>query len=456
MRPAMSAAVCVFAALIIWFGVLDGSKTPYAQMIQRLERARTVHLVVKRLQDGELQPTDEVWYDRDAGSVAWNYREGKSPVMRIDDGTTQWEHTDGTDYCVRSESKGRGAMPEEIADILELRSIAEFLGRAGDPVRRESIDGIDCEVYEATNLSATPEYSRLGAAWIDGNMRFRKCMKWRLDEEGEWLLYSLADIEYDVSIDKSRFKPDFGPGVKVLDAAEPKTAERMYPEQFDLGKAIYTYEAEGHIFAVHELKRCEDDFVYLVCSTRPTEETIREFGPVEYQGNIMTCYAYPLLLGCYERLEDGTPVEYNSPPGTFAEFYFEGLVVKWAVSLQMPGPPENADTYRLGVQICTSSGSPRIRKPGDKDYFDPLVTLPLPQEKTSISDVAAAIRKDTLALEPIAWDVRLTLGFRPAPGSEGQLLAIEKKPSEISLSEFEDICTTRLDHLKSDRGYTLY
>ena len=200
--------VAAIIALGLFFLFARGRATMYAQVIDALGKVQTLHLVDAILRDGQWEKQEEIWYDRDVGVAATAWQDGKMTFQRIDNGEHVWMHMAGSDLGRRSRSMGPFRV---VADLLQtgvftrdrIRVAGEDKVAAGTP-------------WKAYSLSNGTDTVRL-LVWLDGERRVRAWEKRRLSKEGLWETYRTGTVEYDGELDLAVFKPDFGPGVRIVE-----------------------------------------------------------------------------------------------------------------------------------------------------------------------------------------------------------------------------------------------
>ena len=129
----------------------------------------------------------------------------------------------------------------------------------------------------------------------------------------------MIEVYYNVPIDPNRFEPSFGPNVQIIGS------ETFTDHRFALGKAIVVKEVMGLVFAVHELKRVEGGPVFVLSSTRASDQTIHDFGPIRslYEGD--KHYGESKLDSGWKRVDQDKECFYQ--PADLAVFSGDGLRV---------------------------------------------------------------------------------------------------------------------------------
>ena len=318
-----AAVALIVIGLFVLFS--NGQETLYAKAVRALEQVHTLHIVMEEYRDGKLFKKHEIWYDRGAGIVEEESYEGRTD-MRIDNGRYEWRFVPGKEFIARLKSYKDN-------DAFARQCCTEWLRH--NPVRIPSgdmvIDGIMCNMYVISDSQVKV------SIWVDGNNYVRQFKQ--STELGYQRVESRASVEYDVVIDKNRFSPEFGQGVKVVNPRE------WIEEQYPLDKAIFTRECLGFVFAVHKLIQCENSLKYLVCSTRLSEQTRREIGtghPWTYYGesnlfdryNETYSYDHPILLG---------------------QVKHDGVIVDWYLLLPSSDKVRHSPNCDVDVRVSTAN-----------------------------------------------------------------------------------------------------
>ena len=294
----IAAAALIFIGLFFLFS--DGQKTLYAQVIKAFEQARTIHVVIQEHRDRHWFKEQEIWYDREEGIHEEERFEDQTQI-RIDNKQYEWRYTVG-DKLVAKVSSYRD--PDEWAkDLYEWLRFNPKRDPSGDKV----IDGVTCDMY----VLSIPDGDEKVSVWV--NKKNRVLEFENIEQRGGQEIRSVATLKYDIEIDKSLFSPRFDSNMEIIGP------RGLIEEQFPLETAIFTRKCLGFVFAVHELKTCENGLKYIVCSTRLSDKTRREIGtghPWTYYGqsdlfdryNETYSYDHPILLGQLEH--DGVMINW--------------------------------------------------------------------------------------------------------------------------------------------------
>ena len=371
-----AAAVVVIAVFLLF----DRTPTLYAQIMEVLEDTQTVHLVGENLIDGQLTTDTEVWYDRDKGIVRTFWHEGQKSSILIDDGKHMWYYSKLNDVVTRS--KSRRDSIDIIEKLLEINNFKSGVDR--DPDNDKIIDGIMCKAY----VFSSTQKSKIARFWIDESKRVRIYEKAQLGGDGQWHKISICRAEYNIPIEPNIFVPDFGSSAKKIHV------DKSIEEKFDLGKAVFSKETDGLIFAVHELKKCENNMTYIVCSIRPTEEirhkaktygltTARMFGYFDWLPLSKAEQYYPIRL---------------------LEMYHDGLLVRWNLMVPRTSLSEKTDEFEVGICIKYEGRLANKREQENMPtevIFDPICVLPFEKQQLLLEKAITDTYSEYERLQPL-------------------------------------------------------
>jgi len=434
MKATIGVAACIAIALGAW--VVLGTATPslYAQAVKAIEQARTVHAVGKRLQDGKMVKMMEAFYERGVGMAEYDYSE-KHPFFRIDDGKYCWRRS-GNGPLVQSKSEDPAGIVKKVVRATTRLLEGEENARR-EPAGDRAIDGAVCKQYVV--LRSDGRFRAL--IWIDQKDRLRRFEK-QQPKADDWETYQTVTVEYDVRIDRSRFQ------VKIPPAATVVNAEQVLAG-FALEKAIFKKELMGLIFAVHDLQRCDNGMIFIVCSTRPCPAVIREFGPIRSHTDGSAVYGDFQLDGSWKRV-DGKERYYQ--PIRLANLYHDGMYVQWELLHPLGAWPQPMETCELSAYVYARGKlQEKYTQAGQNWYkrFGPLAELPLPGQAVPFGEVVGKIHADALALEPLdgqAWVIEAS-----RQGPDGQWTTRYRRPSELPPHQFAEEVQGELEHLEQFR-----
>lgn len=426
--PLAAASLIAFMTLIAWFAMSAlAPKTLYAQVIQSLDKARSIHAVGKGLEDGKWVKQTEVWYEKGKGVAEYGY--SPRTYYRVDNGKYQWlKQGDGP--IVRSASSDPLGVVRKIFDTYAklLRDKDRVMT---DPQEKDTIDGASCRVYVRYSRPNIAESKHRFLIWIDEDNRARKLEKQRLRDNQHWETYRTTKVEYNVDVDPEHFTPRIAPNEPVV------VSEKLLDEFFGLNRTVVQKEIFGHIFAVHQMRRCEGGLIFLLCSSRPTPATIDEFGPIVSRGRKgrgSVTHAYLDLDTSWERVNGKE--RYHVIHG-LGRMYNDGLCARWYVIDPIGDWGEN--TVTLSV---IASSSWKLREKYKREGLPlvkrkiPLATLPIPKDPPwSIKDVLHKTYQDAQSLQTVAFQVYVPNGI-VIDNPDGSFSYSGGPPRRISQDEY--------------------
>jgi len=416
---------CAAAAVLIVasFVMLHSSETRlYAQVSKTMGNARTIHYIGQEMHNGKWQNTAEIWCKKGVGERRIEWDKNKETVT-VNNGQYTWKYTTGNSFAIRDKSSG-----VEMGLSAELHELEKYLKMC----QRESsgdmiIDGFQCDLHVATSHTDLHLATKGDDAeefrmmfWIDSQKKLRRCEK-RTPQNDEWVLDAIGEIEYDVELDPTLLRADFGREVKIIEA------EEKLDEYFSLDETVFTRETIGLIFAIHKVKRYQSDMLYIVCSLRPTEETRREF---RYQGR--STYGGFNLDISWKQIEPSSGHVRWYQHVNLGRIGHTGLDARWYLLAPKGLGAERIDQCELKVRIEAGRDHKRHRTASGlsrEETFKPLATLSLPEEHTSLAQVLDDVYGATQSLESIVEYGELAIKERPYTDEELDEL-IEKFPND--------------------------
>ncbi len=402
----VAAAVAVLiVGLVLLVG--DGQQTLYAQVVEALEQARTLHVVAKEYRDGRWFKDHEIWYDREAGIIEEERYEGRTDV-RIDNGRYEWRYAVGGELVAQLRSYRDN---DEIARNL----CAEWLRYEPNrvPSGDGAIDGVPCKMYVLSKL-----LERKVSIWVDGKNHVRQ-IEQAIELRGQKTEYR-ATVEYDVVIAQNRFSPKFGPDMKVINPRE------WIEERYPLDTAIFTRKCLGFVFAVHELKTCENGLIYLVCSNRLSEQTRREIGT----GHPWTYYGQSDLWGRYDK--SGLYLEASDDPILLSGMTHDGIRISWYLFLPSDDKARQSPGCDVDVRVNTANQlEEKCKAEGLPTREKFRLNIATQERQVSLREIVKQVYSLGEKLNPIVHSFVLT---KVVTKPDGEKIAASRSPV-IGLSE---------------------
>jgi hypothetical protein len=428
-----SAAAMILIALLILYSTTNS--TLYAQVIKAMKKAQTVHATNYHLQEANMVKTGEIWYKRNIGyKIVWQHNGADN--LLIDDGQSRWEYQQGQNIAVKSKSISTESLPREITET------SRYLDRCiKDKDRIDIISGAPCQVYVGS-YPDKPDSTRL-LFWVDESLRLRRFEE-KVLENNAWKTIERGDIDYDMNIDISVFKPDFGSEVEIVDSA------KILDDYFSLEKPIFAKEEMGLVFAVHEIQKCQNDFIVTVSSLRPTEETKREIASCDPLAKNYGDYQFG---SGYQRLEDREGTSYI--PIRLARFYCNGLDIQWTFFIPQGFEAGQVDHLKLELYYLYTCGklAEKRKKSGlsDRERFNPIAILPLPNNSVSLESQLNKTYNLIKLLELIRAEIQLELMSVPFTDEEMDTFTKDRPDDGITKMWKAGNRDSRLFHAQSKK-----
>lgn len=422
-----AAAILVIGS--VWLLFFQGNSTLYARVVRAMERARTVHAVGYRRVGGELVWGNEMWYARGEGfRMSWEQSGTKHVV--IDNGRHRWVYQAGQDFAGQSKSVTAEMLPREITET------GRYIDRCA--LQRETdavIDGFACDLYVGS-YPDKPDTTQL-MYWVDRELRPRRFEE-RVLEGRAWVTVERVEIAYNVEIDPAVFRPDFGTGVRIVDE------EKVLEERFSLDEPLFQQEEMDLVFAVHEVKRCEGDLIYVVSSLRPNEKLT---GKYARKGITAWNYGDYQFGASYERL--GPDEHHSFGPIELASFYQDGLLIRWTVFIPRGFAAGEVNEIPLELYYLYASGSWAAERLEagleDRKRIKPITVLPLPDEAVTLESRLRETYGILELLKPMTADVRLQL--TPVPFTDEEMEEFTRQhPEGGTTKAYRNDPTHRLMH----------
>ena len=421
MKSSIGIAACLAIALAAWL-ILSavGGDPLYAQVIEAVGKARTVHLVGRQLENGTWTKEMEAFYERGVGVAEYGYRRDGKTELRIDNGKHCWRRT-GDGPVVQSKSADLLGIIEKLFRMtVEGLTSREY---TRDPTGDRAVDGVKCRLY----VRQRPGGSDRRRIWIDLEGRMRRWEEHRSAEQG-WETCGEVTVQYDVPIDPSHFQPPVAPAATVLNAGG------LLEEQFGLENAIFIKEVMGLAFAVHDIRRCDNGMIFAACSLRPLPETVRKLGAIRSETMGDTVYGDFQLDTSWKRV-DGKERSYQ--PISLGTAYQDGLQIQWVLLHPLGDWPKETPTCELSAYVHTRGKLQQQRQQAGEKWwrrYRPLTVLPLPEEAIPLKRIIAGVYSQAVMLEPLAGPVYLNEAARP--GKDGMWSSRCRRPSEMTPEEF--------------------
>ncbi len=391
--------VIVIGLLILLSGGRNSSV--WAQAVDALEQADSVHFEVFAIRDGKQVKDAELWYARGRGVRERSLSSDGKVSERVDNGTFQWVYQSDRKSAIKSKSTD---------PVSSVRKILGYENKMKDmklqrlPEIDRTIDGVVCQAYERQ-----PRYKGVRRiVWVEDAKRPRRSERQRF-EDGKWSAYTWVTFTYDKPLPENIFQPDFGPGVAVIDTTKGSP--------LDLNGNLLSGEVLGLVLTVHEVYRLDNDAILVAWSVQPSEETAKKFGsisssqktPKHYGDAQMTS---PKLLPS----EKG-----HVQPLTIAQCSRHAVQTQWTVLIPKGGWTKPVNAVRMDFIVHARGELQRdLEKKGQKSWLRGFVLgdLPLPKEAVSVQKAYRRVYGQAAAMHQVSKRGQVLLTGKNRPLNE--------------------------------------
>jgi hypothetical protein len=401
-----------------------------------LEKAGTAHIVISALDDKGGRQRGEIWYERGHG-----FRAESPDEIILDDGKHQWTWRPGTKetelVIARRASRDGVAM---ITDMFQLGNAPAAWARQRASEHDREIDGRPCHGFVVTpptpqvpnadgsDLVPDPHPPRI-VVLVDPEERIVHLEAQR-QVDGHWQAEREVSLAYNVKVPAEKLAVNLPASGRVIDA------DRALEERFPLDKALARGEADGLLFAVHELQRGPDEIFYIVSSVRGTPEYLKKHPPQRRRLNLQVT----LLDVAEQCAAASTDLECNRAVLASAEA--DGVHYLWWLAVrrryftveqgkrtphsEAPSLEGNPGKVNVPLQAIHRDG------PGVRDWVRVSVEVPLAvdQPVQPLADLAARARRDALLIQQAPGAIVGLLGW----AKDGEMC--HTLPDQITDAEF--------------------
>ena len=249
------AAMLVVGVLIGLSLFGGGQQSLYAQVRAAAKNVTTIHVVSTEYRRDQPVLSRETWFQR---GVGYHLRESAGDWERIDIQARDaaWLYEPGASIAARQAPyrsvDDLGAL--DLDDLVEIEQLFKH-NPTRDPKSDKEVEG---ERWPCYSLQDDGTVVRV---WLDADRRVRE---YEAHDDGRPRM--TGRVEYDIPIDRKLFAFDPPEGVQVV---EPR---QFLAHSYRLEEALFKRETAGQVFAVHEVKRIDDKWAWMVCSSRLTDE----------------------------------------------------------------------------------------------------------------------------------------------------------------------------------------
>jgi len=399
-------AACLAGVIAVPAALRYTRDLPRDQVLAAIQQARAMHVVsLQQFDDGSWRE-QELVYRRGGPLVEVRYLDGRSNVL-VDDGRSAWEYASGD--LLRGPTYGSVVRTATLAKAVGTEWISPSLSREASADR--SIHGDWCKAYRTTGRGGTWRVR----VWIDESNHVRRCETSRLRGRA-WMPVRIAQVYYGTPTGGFRLFGDADASPEILDTAKPLKS------RFDLKKAMFTRPLGETVFAVHEVTRCEDGLVLLVCSARSTESDWEE-GAADTGGEPCRSSIADRLTVTFDWQPSDTSARQAVPlvPWELRRANHDGLQLAWYILKPQPSASTagagDIDSGCLRVRATMEPAESTGRAPGDGS-FEMVMRLPPATKVVPLAHVVARVYSDALVTGALSDASQAQTG-RAAPSGVG-------------------------------------
>ena len=380
-------ATAVTIAMAVF--LVGGEGSVYAQAIAAIGKARSIHVVALTFDsEGNLtSDRTEVWYDARRG-VREQLTHPHVKKTRIDDGTHEWLYRDEANTLVKGPSRDPFGM---IKDVLEPLKMLKKHGYKLDESIAAPKGLPNCRVYVSERNWEGLQWREW--FWIDDQDRLMRIEEYR-KVDSEWQLDEQIDLQYDVAIADERFRASF-PDARLIDRTAP-----MKP--FTADSMVASAEKLGIVIGIHDVHRLENDAVFVMSTSRPTDEVIKRLGKIDsvrYGNSAVYCEYQWGSNG--RRLPDETWQE-GVYPINIARWSNGGVGYHWVLLLRVSRMLRDDNTMPIGLHIyARGKWQDALKEEGKPWYFSQakdVLTMPVPEVTEALDDVLDDVYQQILTM----------------------------------------------------------
>ena len=408
MKSLLATAASLAVLTVLWWTFRGGS-TLYAQAVDGIRRAGTVHSITTIQPAAADKPAEQVlqsWYERDLG-----FRAEFGNEVRLGNPKNFWTYLKDAKLAIRSDSHGIDDIVDRMLNNEDLQVLKDAGNFERYPSGDQKVDGRPFQAYLVTQLkwSTDPDWKagkRRMVILLDDQSRIARLLA-ETRSEDRWLVQRTTEWKYDVQVDPALFEPRFGDDVKIVDMGA------VFGEFVDLRKAVYREERAGLWYAIHRAERF-DSGILVVSSVRGTAETLKNY-PLTPRRQVG--------IGLY--VTDGPVANYEASPqgdGYFrinlAKASHEGIDVRWWLLVPRGTPSTRFDVapgkVKLPVGITPRGEFAKANFADERGVihhlmWDVVLDLPLVNPLPTLDRIAKHVYADERTLEVVPF-TRLDLG----------------------------------------------
>lgn len=240
MKSLFAIGASLVACVVLWWTVEGSHNTLYAQVIDAVHKARTIHIIHYGQREEKAEPTKiwESWYEKGVGFRRDGYnqtRKGSQSTVCLGNEDDIWTLLHGQkNTVIHSRSKGITKETEQI--FADIDRHASHLQKDGQryPEGDQTFDGQRCKAFLLTKSDRSQPSLETGKLrqlfYLDQQSRLVRVESQAKDGD-RWKTKQFNTIRYDEPFDSALFQPNFGKDFKIVDAGVKSTRpEATKPE----------------------------------------------------------------------------------------------------------------------------------------------------------------------------------------------------------------------------------
>ncbi|MGY8767044.1 MAG: hypothetical protein ACKVH8_01270 [Pirellulales bacterium] len=384
---ALSLCIAVLVAGITIVASLGNQQSLYAQAVAAMREAKTVNATAVQLENGTSIKTAEIWYDAQRGVREEEHENGLQSI-RLDNGLFEWVYHESTNTVIKGPSR------DPIGEIEELL------------LPLEAIDHLKAKRTVALDKTANETKLRAFVALMQNNTSAMRLVIW-LDKQGRvvqidgqkqenntWIRKKGVELEYDLHIPVEHLTANFPKDTRVIDRTAPLSS-------FDLNDAQVTAERLGIILGIHEVRRVDEDSVFVLSTSRASQEVINQFGRIDSNHMGHQVYGSFTWMSNGRRAEDHSWIN-GMRPTTLASWQRDGIDYQWVLLRKTKAWEKTPGKLPVGFSIYTRGKWAEARKEaGEQEWLlnqKDVVTLDVPEAPEGLDAILAEIHQQTLLM----------------------------------------------------------
>jgi hypothetical protein len=214
------------------------------------------------------------------------------------------------------------------------------------------------------------------------------------------MLDERADARYDVPIPDERFLVSYPVGARIFDRTATTT-----PFGGDiLSDSLVTAERLGIVLAIHEVRRVDEDTVFVMSTSRASQKVIDRFGQIDSQrGGGDKVYGEFTWGSNGRRLPDHSVLN-GMQQIRLARWKNDGIAYQWVILKKI----EETDLWigsdgslPVGFYVHTrDEWQEALKSEGEKSWlrYQDVVTLDVPAEAEGLEAILSEVHEQTLAI----------------------------------------------------------